>query len=270
MDPQTDVHSIGLLRVADTAPINHSDNGNQHHMGVGEWPLTDRNILRAVLADDGNLRRIVGQRGPRRWGCVNYLLSANPGRTPADPHDATLVPLLIAVVFGLLAWRFDLHFDLLPWSVLAAFGTLLGVIDLVEYRLPNPLIYSATVLIGLLLLTSAALHARWPDLLRGIAAMSILASCYLAIAVISHGGLGAGDVKLGGLLGLTLGWIGWPALVAATLLGWSTAALASLLLRITGQRPRHRQLAMGPFLVLTALLTASLTGADQVLYPACE
>jgi leader peptidase (prepilin peptidase) / N-methyltransferase len=45
--------------------------------------------------------------------------------------------------------------------------------------------------------------------------MAILAAFYLILALISGGGLGAGDVKLGGLLGLTLAWLSWAALVDA-------------------------------------------------------
>jgi leader peptidase (prepilin peptidase)/N-methyltransferase len=55
-----------------------------------------------------------------------------------------------------------------------------------------------------------------------------LAAFYLILALVSGGGLGAGDVKLGGLLGLTLGRLSWSALVTATFLGWLAASVAQL------------------------------------------
>lgn len=170
-------------------------------------------------------------------------------------------PLLTAGAFGGLAWRFGHQFDLLPYVVLAAVGVALGLIDLVEQRLPSELVYSAAGLVGALLATSAVLHYRGPDLLRALAGMAILAAFYLVLALASGGGLGAGDVKLGGLLGFALGWLGWSALVAATFLGWFAAALAWLVLRVVWRRPRGSLLPMGPFLVLGALLAVVMLPA---------
>jgi leader peptidase (prepilin peptidase)/N-methyltransferase len=166
--------------------------------------------------------------------------------------------LLTALTFGVLAWRFGHQFDLLPYSVLAALGVTLGWIDLIEQRLPSVLVYFGVALVGALLVTSAILYSRGPDFLRALAGMAIIAVFYLALALASGGGLGAGDVKLGGLLGLVLGWLSWSALVTATVLGWFTAALVWLILRATRRRSRDSLLPMGPFLLLGALLTITV------------
>ena len=167
-------------------------------------------------------------------------------------------PPLTALAFGSLAWRFGHQFDLLSYSVLAALGVALGLIDLIEQRLPSVLIYSGAALIGILLATSTILHSRGPDFLRALAGMAASAAFYLALALVSGGGLGAGDVKLGGLLGLALGWLSWSAVLAATFLGWFAAAVVWLLLRVIRRRPGGSLLPMGPFLLVGALLTISL------------
>lgn len=167
-------------------------------------------------------------------------------------------PPLTALAFGGLAWRFGHQFDLLPYSVLAALGVALGLIDFIEQRLPSVLIYSGAALIGTLLATSAILHSRGPDFLRALAGMAVLAAFYLVLALVSGGGLGAGDVKLGGLLGLALGWLSWSAVLVATFLGWFAAAVVWLLLRVIRRRPRGSLLPMGPFLLVGALFTISL------------
>lgn len=178
---------------------------------------------------------------------------------PTSPLTARLAaPSLTALAFGGLAWRFGHQFDLLPYSVLAALGVALSLIDLAEQRLPSLLIYSGIALVGSLLATSAILHSRGPDLLRALTGMVLLAAFYLVLALSSRGGLGAGDVKLGGLLGLALGWLSWSALVTATFLGWYTAVLMWLLLRVTRHRPPGSLLPMGPFLLIGALLTIVL------------
>jgi leader peptidase (prepilin peptidase)/N-methyltransferase len=187
--------------------------------------------------------------------CSRRLLTTAPSGSSAAGLAATL---LTACAFCGMAWRFGHQFDLLPYSVLAAVGVALGLVDLVEQRLPSELVYPAAALVGTLLTTSAILHSRGLDLLRALAGMTILVAFYLVLALASGGGLGAGDVKLGGLLGLTLGWLSWSALVNATFLGWLAAAIVCLILRTARRRPRGSLLPMGPFLVLGALLTISV------------
>jgi leader peptidase (prepilin peptidase)/N-methyltransferase len=102
------------------------------------------------------------------------------------------------------------------------------------------------------------LHSSAWSFLRALTGMAILAMFYLLLALASGGGLGAGDVKLGGLLGLALGWLSWSAIVTATFLGWFAAALVWLLLRMTRGRPRGSLLPMGPFLLLGALITVGM------------
>lgn len=168
-----------------------------------------------------------------------------------------VAPLLTALAFGSLAWRFNHQFDLLPYSVLAAVGVALGLIDIAEQRLPSVLIYSGVALVSGLLATSAVLYSRGPDLVRAFTGLAVVAALYLVLALVSGGGLGAGDVKLGGLLGLALGWSGWSTVISATFLAWFTAALAWMILRVARRRPRNSLLPMGPFLLLGALLTTT-------------
>jgi leader peptidase (prepilin peptidase) / N-methyltransferase len=163
-------------------------------------------------------------------------------------------PLLTALAYGVLAWQIGFQFDLLPYSVLAALGVALGLIDLIEQRLPSILIFPGIAIVGALLATSAILYSRGLDFLRALAGMTILTTFYLVLALISRGGLGAGDVKLGALLGLALGWLSWPALIMASFLGWLAAALTWLLLLTAKRRPRDSLLPMGPFLLLGAFL----------------
>lgn len=186
---------------------------------------------------------------------VQRLLTAAPSAGHAMRLTAAL---LTALAFGALAWRFGHQFDLLPYSVLAALGVALGVIDVLEHRLPSVLVYSGVAIVGALLATSAILYSRGPDLLRALAGMVVIAVLYLVLALVSGGGLGAGDVKLGGLLGLALGWVSWSALVTATVLGWFAAVLVWLLLRVTRRRPQGALVPMGPFLLFGALFTIAV------------
>jgi leader peptidase (prepilin peptidase) / N-methyltransferase len=68
---------------------------------------------------------------------------------------------------------------------------------------------------------------------------------FLILALLTRGGLGMGDVKLAGLLGLLLGTAVAPALFVGTLAGG--VASAALLAR---GRKRGTTLAYGPYLCL--------------------
>lgn len=170
--------------------------------------------------------------------------------------------LLTAFLFGTLAWGVGSRFDLLPASYLAAVGVPLAVIDILEQRLPTKLVMPSIAILATLYAVASVLHPEdLSDLVRAALGAGALAAFYVVLALASGGGLGAGDAKLGGLLGLALGWIGWAPLMAATLLGWCAAATAWLFLRVTRRRTRDSLLPMGPFLVAAALVVVATTPA---------
>ena len=72
------------------------------------------------------------------------------------------------------------------------------------------------------------------------------------IALIGRGKLGAGDVKLAGVIGLMLGF---PAAISALVIGILLGGAAAMLLLITRRAGRKSSLAYAPYLALGALLT---------------
>ena len=98
---------------------------------------------------------------------------------------------------------------------------------------------------------------------RFLSALAGLAAAWLffaLLALIHPGGLGWGDVKLSGVLGLYLGWLG-PTAVAAGLFGaFVLAALAGLGLIAAGRATRKSQLPFGPFMLVSAIAVIAATG----------
>ncbi len=161
------------------------------------------------------------------------------------------VPLVEAVTPGifLLAWRSfgDAPLTLAILWIYATFLLTVLVIDLEHRRVLNKMVLpGAVAALALSFLPGAP--TPWQALLGGIIGFAL----FLVIALIGRGAMGAGDVKLAGLIGLMVGYPNViPALVMGIVLG-GAAALALLLSRRAG---RKSTMAYAPYLALGALLT---------------
>lgn len=93
----------------------------------------------------------------------------------------------------------------------------------------------------------------WPPFGRALVAGVVLFVVYLNFALLPGGGIGFGDVKLAGLLGLLLGWLSWAQVwwaTLATFLIGGVVAVALLALRRKGARD---EFAYGPAMLLGAV-----------------
>lgn len=167
-----------------------------------------------------------------------------------------------AVVLGLVFWaHLGTSSELPAFLFLAAVGVPLAVIDLREHRLPNwltlPAYPVAGALLGLAAISDEDTERPW----RALAGMLILIGFYDLIAKINPAGMGYGDVKFSGVLGLYLGWVGWDALVLGTLAAFAAGALVGLVLLLTRQVRLSSAIAFGPFMLAGAVV-GILAGAD--------
>jgi leader peptidase (prepilin peptidase) / N-methyltransferase len=157
-----------------------------------------------------------------------------------------------AVPFGLLTWRIGWKPELSAYCLLAAVGVVAATIDVIEHRLPSLLILPAYP--GLFGLAAALQHAAWA-LARAVLSMAALFAGYLLLAASTRGGIGAGDVKLAGLIGLALGWRGWFAVMAGSLVGFLLGAAAvGLVLICVRKADRRTPVPLGPALLAGAFL----------------
>jgi leader peptidase (prepilin peptidase)/N-methyltransferase len=147
--------------------------------------------------------------------------------------------------------------EVIAYLAFAAFGTALSVIDVLEQRLPGWLIAAGWMVVAVLLVGAALFDDRLPDLACALAGSAVLGTGHLLLALAIPGGLGAGDVKLALLVGLPLGYVGWPTLILGTLIGWTAAATAMLLL-IPRRHPREVTISMGPFMFGAAVVVIGL------------
>ncbi|MDL5349965.1 A24 family peptidase [Microbacterium sp. zg-YB36] len=155
------------------------------------------------------------------------------------------------VVWGAIAGRYPIAIVplLLYW---VAIGIALALIDLDHHRLPNVLTLPAYPVTAVLLVLASVLTGEHGRLLIAAAGLAILGVFYLSLALGSRGGMGFGDVKLAGSLGLMLGWLGWSQLLVGAFSAFVIGGLVGIALMIAGRAGRKSRLPFGPFMLVGA------------------
>jgi leader peptidase (prepilin peptidase)/N-methyltransferase len=164
-----------------------------------------------------------------------------------------------AVAFGTITWALGPVAGLPAFLVLAGHGVLLGSVDLRCRRLPDLLVGSALAWCATLLAVAATVDGTADRLLRALCGATVVGVTYLVLALLPRSGLGFGDVKLAGVLGLPLGWLGWPAVLLGLALPHLLAGPVALFLLLTGRAKRGTGLPFGPALLAGALLAIAIT-----------
>ncbi|WP_142163658.1 A24 family peptidase [Cellulomonas sp. SLBN-39] len=188
---------------------------------------------------------------------VSWLVLRGRCRDCAAPISARYpaVELLTGVAFAAVAWWSGPGWWTPALLYLVAITVALTAIDLDVHRLPDAIVLpSYPVALALLALASAdpGGTADWGALLRaGIGAAAMFAF-YFVLLVAYPAGMGFGDVKLAGVLGLYLGWVGWGALVVGAFAAFLVGGVVGLAL-IAGRRAgRRTQIAFGPWMLAGA------------------
>ena len=135
-----------------------------------------------------------------------------------------LVEAATAALFVAVTARFGPVAELPAYLYLVAIGVILTMIDFDVQRLPNAIVLPSYLVGAALLAPAAIAHADWGSAARGLLATAALGVFYLALAWAYPGGMGLGDVKLAGLLGLYLGWLSWGSVVVGTFAGFALGA----------------------------------------------
>lgn len=182
-------------------------------------------------------------------------------RDDAAVPSALQVGTVTAVLAALLAGAGELTglrpaTAALAWAAGAA--VVLGATDLIGHRLPDRVTYPAVVGCAAALLVDAAVLGTWGALARAAAAAVVAAGLAALGWLVSPQGLGLGDVKLLGLLGLLLGWFGWGVLVAGVFLGLLAGTLVSIVLLLTRRVGWRTALPFAPPLMAGAVLALAL------------
>ncbi|RCV56694.1 prepilin peptidase [Marinitenerispora sediminis] len=200
-----------------------------------------------------------------RWAALPARFAAS-GRCPAcglAVRSPAVVAVLTAVVLAVLGAAASGSIaggpvrspsEVAAFAFLGVWGVLLAVIDARTHRLPNPLVLPAyPVALALLGAAAATTPGGGAALRSALIGMAALWACYWLLWFIYPAGMGWGDVKLSGLLGLYLGWTGLGAVASGTFVAFLLSACYGLVLIALRRATRRSQLPFGPFMILGAL-----------------
>lgn len=171
--------------------------------------------------------------------------------------------VVTALVLALLAARFGTEPAIAAFVLLGALGVGLAAIDVAVQRLPDRLTLPAYPAVAALLAIASAVGHDAGALVRAVLGGAAMAGGYLVLAMLGSGQLGAGDIKLAGLVGLALGWLGWRTLFIGASLGFVLAAAVGVPLLIMRRASMSTMISFGPYL-LGGALVAILTSAPAV------
>ena len=162
--------------------------------------------------------------------------------------------LVTAAALAAMWLRFGASPVLPAFCCLAAAGVPLGFVDARYQRLPD-LLTLPSYPVGLAALGIAAIFAadgggHFAGALIGMAAVWLF---FVLQVFVYPAGMGWGDVKLSGLIGLYLGWFGAGPVIAGLLAGYLLAAVTGIGLIVTRRATRRSHLPFGPFMLAGAL-----------------
>jgi leader peptidase (prepilin peptidase)/N-methyltransferase len=187
-----------------------------------------------------------------------------------------IVEFVPAALFAALYLNYGISWELL---ILLAYTSLLIVLFITDYEhflLPNVVTYPGILLAAAVALLFTLLQYRlsWALFFAGQGFIAIFNNYFLSamagglsgalllllVVVLSRGGMGMGDVKLAGLLGLM---VGFPLVFIALFIGIWAGGLVAVALLISGKKKRKEMLPFGPFLCIGGL--AALLWGRQIL-----
>jgi leader peptidase (prepilin peptidase)/N-methyltransferase len=165
-----------------------------------------------------------------------------------------LVELLTGVVYAVVAAKLGYDWALPAFLVLFSGLVALSFIDIDLHRLPNKVVYPTLFATAPLLVLAAAATGEWDDLARAAGGGAIAFTVLFGIHVAAPRGMGFGDVRLAGVIGMGLGWLGLGYVGVGLFLAFCTSAVVGIALIATKVKTRKDKVPFGPFLALGCLL----------------
>ncbi len=171
----------------------------------------------------------------------------------ALPGLAWKTALASAVASGLVGWRIGWDPALIVWAYLVPIGVALALVDWRTRLLPTRVIAPSYAVVVALTLLAGALSGDWDSVVRAGWGWLVAGGTFFLLWFVYPRGLGYGDVRLSGLLGISLGYLGWGELLTGVYAGFLLGGVGGLLLSVLRIVDR-KAYPFGPFMLVGAVV----------------
>lgn len=157
-----------------------------------------------------------------------------------------LIECLTGLAFAVTPWLLSWHWETLVCLTMVCLLVIISVSDITTRLIPNKILvfFLGVVVVERLFIP---LNPWWSSILGAVIGFGLL----FLLGYLSKGGMGGGDIKLFGVLGLFLGWQGTLiTLVVASVLG-----LIYGLYQLIRKVDKSRYIPFGPFIAIGAYLS---------------
>lgn len=160
-----------------------------------------------------------------------------------------LIELINIFLYLLIYFKFGFTLELIGYSILCSILIIVAIIDYHYQVIPDTLnIFSLVCAIAFHTVRTANIS----DFIQYLIGFLIGGGFLLLIAIITHGGMGGGDIKLMAVLGL---WLGWEFTIIILFLSFIIGGIISVLFILFKLKRRKDMIPFGPFIVLSTLIT---------------
>jgi leader peptidase (prepilin peptidase) / N-methyltransferase len=180
---------------------------------------------------------------------IVHLLPSGPA-----PLRTAAAAVVTGALFAGAAAHFGRDLVLAPFCVFFALLVAISVTDLSHRLVPRRLIYPALALIVPLLVATAGVDHAWSSLTGSVIAGAVAFVLFFGVWWFIPRGMGFGDVRLSGVIGLTVGYLSLLHAYVAFLAGFVIGMLFGLALMVASSAGRKTRIPFAPSLAAGAVL----------------
>lgn len=225
------------------SPPSACPNCGSYVRGYDNIPIASWLVLRGKCRD---CRAPISVRYPlvELGTALLFLAVATVFLPPIAVSAAAAIPSGPSVPAGVLV--------LVAFLYLAAISVVLSLIDIDTHTLPNRVVLPSYAVAGVLFGVAAVTDGRWGALATACIGGGALFTLYAVLAFVRPGGMGLGDVKLAGVLGIFLGWMGWEALIVGGFAAFVLGGVYGVVQLVRRRATRTSGIPFGPWMLLGA------------------
>jgi leader peptidase (prepilin peptidase)/N-methyltransferase len=169
------------------------------------------------------------------------------------PWRPAALAVVSALVLGLFAAHFGADVVLAAYAVFGLSMVAISAVDLERWIIPNHIIYPTLALLIPLLVIASAVDHQWGSLGRAAIAGAAAFLGFYILHIAVPKGMGFGDVRLAGVIGIATGWLGLGHAFVGFFAGFVLGAVIGIAFMVATGGGRKTKIPFGPFLAAGAV-----------------